>query len=1095
MKKAVEKKIKYEDATTNRDSIAKGIYERIFLWLGERINAELYQTDEQDQFDILFIGILDVFGFENFWINSMEQFCINFTNEKLQQFFNYHIIKSEQEEYIKESVFWTPIAVPDNVDYMKMVENKDYGFFTLLDSACKAPQPDVAAFMQELFKRHKSCKAIKTSKAPGAGNARGGPAKGKKKKKGGGERFTGFIIYHFADNVCYDASKFLAKNMEAVHPDTAKMMKKSKIALISQIAGKKDTSKKKLTVTGKFWKGIKTLMKNLKATEPYFVRCVNPNMQKSSTIWTESVVEHQLRCGGLVEALKVLKLGYPTRVPYATLYDKYHSTVTNPLIKNMGPESFSTALLIAFDVSEADYELGLTKIFFKPAKAAILDTIMNAAGKPLTAEQNDKITKWVVQKRIKQVIGSCKAFLELRKRVRLARAEKRWEFCGRVASILSGTVIRHLEMAREIILKRKKEAGALALQSYFRGKYERARYIKHIDKVKKSCKMIWISYRRWNERVELKKWIDPKVEATRKRKEEERRRKEEEERKRLAEMAELERQQMLEEQRKKRQEQLDAQRKKREEERKQKEEEERKRREEEERARIKAEEEERKRQEEEERKRREEEEAARIKKEEQEREEARLRQIKASEDLATKKKAESKRKHREERERREASIKIKKTKRKKAETKRREQREEAYARDNFPENYDSDSAGDGGDASGSDISTDDDSMDDAEASIEVQLKHFDKTAATGQLFLKYTGKRRRKPQDRIVKVSFDNKAKPKQISWGSGSRHLDFSDILYIAWGHWTPVFQARKDQLNPKLCFSVVGKQQILDVQATNKKLAELWVKGLRRLIGQTDEQANKLAKDNLDTGNLPGSNNNDQNTKKKIEKEHKKRTKSLMLLQQDLFVMTTTTVFRNLEEERIWDIDNSIREKFNPKVLYELALREDVPWRQWNHWIREKIVTYLRDNNRVSKPQPMYGGYGMQQPMQQPYNPYAQQQPNPYQQPMQQPQYSLYHQQQPMPQSNTMQQPMHNKQSSMYNFQQPKPQPTMNQPQQIQQQQPPQQAYQNFAQMQMPSMQQPQMPAQGFNMPPQGGGFQQPMGQGGAPGPTGQNAECNLM
>merc|ERR1712130_269057 len=92
--------------------------------------------------------------------------------------------------------------------------------------------------------------------------------------------------------------------------------------------------------------------------------------------------------------------------------------------------------------------------------------------------------------------------------------------------------------------------------------------------------------------------------------------------------------------------------------------------------------------------------------------------------------------------------------------------------------------------------------------------------------------------------------------------------------------------------------------------------------------------------------------------EKEHKKRTKSLMLLHQDLFVMTTTTVFRNLEEERIWDIDQGVRERFNAKSLYELALREDIPWRQWNHWVREKIVTYLRENNRIAAPQTINNG-----------------------------------------------------------------------------------------------------------------------------------------
>jgi len=175
---------------------------------------------------------------------------------------------------------------------------------------------------------------------------------------------------------------------------------------------------------------------------------------------------------------------------------------------------------------------------------------------------------------------------------------------------------------------------------------------------------------------------------------------------------------------------------------------------------------------------------------------------------------------------------------------------------------------------------------------------------------------------------------------------------------------------LKKELCFSVVGKQQILDVQAQSKEMAELWVKGLRKLVGHSDEKSDKLAKQGLDSGNLPGHNRNrDVSENKRTEREHKKRTKSLMLLQQDLFVMTTTTVFRNLEEERIWDIDQGVRERFNAKALYELALREDIPWRQWNHWVREKIVTYLRENNRIATnqgyapQQQMYGGHPQQQ------------------------------------------------------------------------------------------------------------------------------------
>merc|ERR1719300_2183642 len=161
------------------------------------------------------------------------------------------------------------------------------------------------------------------------------------------------------------------------------MIKTSTVSLFKETNGTDVPSRRrrrKKSVTAVFYSGIKKLMKSLNQTEPYFVRCINPNKQRSAEIWTEEIVEHQLRCGGLIEALRVLSLGYPTRVPYQELYDKYHASVDNPLLRNMGAATFTTSLLIAFDVAEEDYELGLTKIFFKPAKAAVLETIMSKAG-------------------------------------------------------------------------------------------------------------------------------------------------------------------------------------------------------------------------------------------------------------------------------------------------------------------------------------------------------------------------------------------------------------------------------------------------------------------------------------------------------------------------------------------------------------------------------------------------------------------------------------------------------------------------------------------------------------------------------------------
>jgi len=233
--------------------------------------------------------------------------------------------------------------------------------------------------------------------------------------------------------------------------------------------------------------------------------------------------------------------------------------------------------------------------------------------------------------------------------------------------------------------------------------------------------------------------------------------------------------------------------------------------------------------------------------------------------------------------------------------------------------------------------------------IQQQLKVFPKIAALGQLFLKYTGSRRRKPQDRNVKVVFHENNTPKQISWGSGSRKIDFDEILYISWGHWTPVFQARKEELNPDLSFSIVAKSQTLDLYASNKALTELWVKGLRKLINQTDEQALELSKKGLENKSNEGLQTKKRKDKDKSTKGHKTQAQSLLVLQQDLFVMTTTTVFRNLEEERIWSIDQSVRDRFNPKLMYEEVLRHDVPWRSWNQWVRAKVVEYLKENGRL--------------------------------------------------------------------------------------------------------------------------------------------------
>merc|ERR1719229_1860177 len=451
---------KYND---NRDAVSKALFENSFLFVVERINAELFHIGG-DVRNIMFIGVLDIFGFENFVTNSIEQFCINFTNEKIQGFFNYNIIASEQEEYIKESVLWKPMDVPDNSDFVAMIEKKKVGMFALLDSACKAPKPSPEQFLKEFFKKQGKMKQyLEKTKQP--------KAMKKKKKKKKGDNWCGFKIHHFCDDVIYTANLFLDKNMDAIHPDSAKMFKKSKYPMVQMIGAgshhkKKKKKKKSKSVCAFFSQQLINLLNTLNITEPYFCRAMKPNWNKSKSEWDDVLVEDQLRSGGLIEALRVLKLGYPTRVPYQRIWDKFHGKIKNPLVNNLGMMGFAQAVLMAFGVDATTYELGLTKIFFKPAKAAVLDEIMASADKPMTPEQDAMIIKFVQEKRTKQMIGVCKVFLKLSLRIRFKRARENMAKWGRVLGMVSRTIVRHADYAKNAM----KIKAAQQIQAFYRAK-------------------------------------------------------------------------------------------------------------------------------------------------------------------------------------------------------------------------------------------------------------------------------------------------------------------------------------------------------------------------------------------------------------------------------------------------------------------------------------------------------------------------------------------------------------------------------------------------------------------------------------------------
>ncbi|CAL8281265.1 unnamed protein product, partial [Gadus morhua 'NCC'] len=289
-------------------ALAKSIYERMFLWMVIRINTML-DTKQARQF---YIGVLDIAGFEIFDYNSMEQLCINFTNEKLQQFFNHHMFVLEQEEYKKEGIIWEFIDFGmDLAACIELIE-KPMGIFSILEEECMFPKASDVTFKNKLYDQHLGkTKAFEKPK----------PAKGKAEAH--------FSLVHYAGTVDYNVTGWLDKNKDPLNDSVIQLYQKSSNKLlpvlyppvVEEVGGAKKGGKKKggsmQTVSSQFRENLGKLMTNLRSTHPHFVRCLIPNESKTPGLMENSLVIHQLRCNGVLEGIRICRKGFPSRIIYA----------------------------------------------------------------------------------------------------------------------------------------------------------------------------------------------------------------------------------------------------------------------------------------------------------------------------------------------------------------------------------------------------------------------------------------------------------------------------------------------------------------------------------------------------------------------------------------------------------------------------------------------------------------------------------------------------------------------------------------------------------------------------------------------------------
>ncbi|XP_068104682.1 myosin-1B-like [Hyperolius riggenbachi] len=349
-------------------AITKSVYEKLFLWMVIRINQQL-DTKLPRQF---FIGVLDIAGFEIFDYNSLEQLCINFTNEKLQQFFNHHMFVLEQEEYKKEGIDWEFIDFGmDLAACIELIE-KPMGIFSILEEECMFPKATDTSFKSKLYDQHLGkCKNFEKPK----------PSKGKAEAH--------FALVHYAGTVEYNITGWLDKNKDPLNETVIGLYQKSSVKLLSMLyssysgtdapdAGKGGGKKKKgssfQTVSALFRENLGKLMTNLRSTHPHFVRCLIPNETKTPGIMENHLIIHQLRCNGVLEGIRICRKGFPSRILYADFKQRYKilNASAIPGKEFIDSKKASEMLLGSIDVDHTQYRFGHTKVFFK---AGLLGTL------------------------------------------------------------------------------------------------------------------------------------------------------------------------------------------------------------------------------------------------------------------------------------------------------------------------------------------------------------------------------------------------------------------------------------------------------------------------------------------------------------------------------------------------------------------------------------------------------------------------------------------------------------------------------------------------------------------------------------------------
>ncbi|XP_010848118.1 PREDICTED: unconventional myosin-Vb [Bison bison bison] len=511
------KTMSLQQVVNARDALAKHIYAQLFHWIVEHVNKALHTSLKQHSF----IGVLDIYGFETFEVNSFEQFCINYANEKLQQQFNSHVFKLEQEEYMKEQIPWTLIDFYDNQPCIDLIEAK-LGILDLLDEECKVPKGTDQNWTQKLYDRHSGSQHFQK---PRMSN-------------------KAFIVIHFADKVEYLSDGFLEKNRDTVYEEQINILKASKFPLVADLFHdgkdsaptatasskinirssrppvKASNKEHKKTVGYQFRSSLHLLMETLNATTPHYVRCIKPNDEKLPFHFNPKRAVQQLRACGVLETIRISAAGYPSRWSYHDFFNRYRVLVKKRDLANSDKKAICRSVLESLIKDPDKFQFGRTKIFFRAGQVAYLEKLRADKFRAATIMIQKAVRGWLQKVKYRRLKGAtltlqryCRGYLArrlakhlrrtwaavvLQKQYRMQRARRAYQRVRRAAVIIQA--FARGMFVRRIFHQVLREHKATVIQKHVRGWMARRRF----QRLRGAAVVIQCGFRRLKAKQALK---------------------------------------------------------------------------------------------------------------------------------------------------------------------------------------------------------------------------------------------------------------------------------------------------------------------------------------------------------------------------------------------------------------------------------------------------------------------------------------------------------------------------------------------------------------------------------------------------------------